>query len=324
MEFVFSLLTFYYYFMTDAFPGLEQAPKQPRSMYPPPPPTADVVSLLHGLDPNVLSGLLQSATTASRQPASHPYGLAPQQIGAGPPPTVHRQQVPYGQPVPGSPTPPQPELYQPEFVPPAQMNTVGASSAPRRPMGRAAPVSRDYREVNGSVFSQTTRGAFSSEANPQATYSAPYQQQQSYAPPPPQRQQPMQPQYGGGTSYPAPQQHVPDMSQSSFPHDACSTLFVDGFPPDVTKRELAHLFRHFPGYLNLRLVIKDSRKYPGEKLSMAFIEYDSVKAATDAMNALQGYFFDLDVPQSKRLLLKYARPMDGGRGGSSHHHGHAR
>lgn len=297
-------------------------------MYELPPPTTDVAALIQGLDPNVLAGLLHSATTASQR-ASHPD--APQQIGAGAPPPVDGQQIQYAHLAPGSPLAPQPELYQPEFVPPTQKHTLVGGSGPR-PMGRAAPVTRDYRQPNGPV-QQTTRGAYPSQAAgitpPLASYgySAPHQpyQQQSYAPPPPQQHQdPVQPQYGMGTRNATSQQQVPDIGQSSYPHDACSTLFVDGFPPDVTKRELAHLFRHFPGYLNLRLVIKDSRKYPGERVScMAFIEYDSVKAATDAMNALQGYFFDLDVPQSKRLLLKYARPMEGGRGGTSHHHAHA-
>lgn len=33
------------------------------------------------------------------------------------------------------------------------------------------------------------------------------------------------------------------------PPDAASTIYVDGLPMDVNKRELAHIFRPFHGYL---------------------------------------------------------------------------
>lgn len=32
------------------------------------------------------------------------------------------------------------------------------------------------------------------------------------------------------------------------PQDAASTLYVDGLPEEMTKRELAHIFRGFEGY----------------------------------------------------------------------------
>jgi len=38
---------------------------------------------------------------------------------------------------------------------------------------------------------------------------------------------------------------------------------------------------------SLRLVIKDSKKHPGEKLVMAFAEYTNTYFATEAMDKLQ-------------------------------------
>ena len=66
---------------------------------------------------------------------------------------------------------------------------------------------------------------------------------------------------------------------------------------------------------------------------MAFIEFDSVASATEAMTALQGYVFDLDDKDSVRLHIKYARPMEnpravaaahGGGGGRGGGRGHGR
>nr|GME14162.1 RNA-binding protein 2-like [Ipomoea batatas] len=43
------------------------------------------------------------------------------------------------------------------------------------------------------------------------------------------------------------------------PPDASSTLYVEGLPPDSTKREVAHIFRPFVGYKEVRLVRKESK-----------------------------------------------------------------
>lgn len=65
-------------------------------------------------------------------------------------------------------------------------------------------------------------------------------------------------------------------------------------------------------------------------MCMAFVEFKNIATATEAMNSLQGYAFDLDDPESVRLHIKYARPMEnpraltshgGGRGGRGHGRG---
>lgn len=38
------------------------------------------------------------------------------------------------------------------------------------------------------------------------------------------------------------------MAVQQYPHDACPTLYAEGFPEDITKRELAHIFRPYEGY----------------------------------------------------------------------------
>ncbi|MBA0559380.1 hypothetical protein Golob_016346 [Gossypium lobatum] len=43
------------------------------------------------------------------------------------------------------------------------------------------------------------------------------------------------------------------------PPDASSTLFVEGLPPDCTRRELTDIFRPFVGYKEVRLVTKEPR-----------------------------------------------------------------
>ena len=38
------------------------------------------------------------------------------------------------------------------------------------------------------------------------------------------------------------------MQVQQYPADACPTLYAEGFPEDMTKRELAHVFRPFEGF----------------------------------------------------------------------------
>ena len=90
------------------------------------------------------------------------------------------------------------------------------------------------------------------------------QQQQA----PQQQQQPQQPQHQ--QQQPAPQQQLGfaaiqqqqlqqpayeparpeqlDGAAEQLPGDASATLYVDGMPLDVTKREMAHIFRPFEGF----------------------------------------------------------------------------
>ncbi|XP_027903951.1 nuclear speckle RNA-binding protein A-like isoform X2 [Vigna unguiculata] len=75
----------------------------------------------------------------------------------------------------------------------------------------------------------------------------------------------------------------------SLPPDATSTLFVEGLPSNCTRREVAHIFRPFVGYKEVRLVSKESRQPGGDPLVLCFVDFLSPGHAATAMEALQGY-----------------------------------
>ena len=74
------------------------------------------------------------------------------------------------------------------------------------------------------------------------------------------------------------------------PSNATSTVFVEGLPPDATEREVAHIFRPFPGFKTLRLIPRE--KKPGEKHLLCFADFESGIQTTVVINTLQGYRFD--------------------------------
>ncbi|KAJ1388510.1 RNA-binding domain superfamily [Sesbania bispinosa] len=74
----------------------------------------------------------------------------------------------------------------------------------------------------------------------------------------------------------------------SLPPDATSTLFVEGLPSNCSRREVAHIFRPFVGYKEVRLVSKESRQPGGDPLVLCFVDFVSPAHAATAMDALQG------------------------------------
>ncbi|CAN0439702.1 unnamed protein product, partial [Ectocarpus fasciculatus] len=62
------------------------------------------------------------------------------------------------------------------------------------------------------------------------------------------------------------------------PSDAHHTLYVEGIPGDVSERELAHIFRPFPGYISLRLRAKGGRSLGSASANVeaiCFVEFES-------------------------------------------------
>ena len=85
------------------------------------------------------------------------------------------------------------------------------------------------------------------------------------------------------------------------PADASSTLYVEGLPPDATDREMAHIFRPFPGYKSLRL--KQSARG-----AFCFVEFESPPQALIAKTAVQGYPLDkARAPDTPLLRLEFAK-----------------
>lgn len=101
------------------------------------------------------------------------------------------------------------------------------------------------------------------------------------------------------------------------PSDATNTLFVEGLPANCTRREVAHIFRPFVGYKEVRLVSKESRHKGGDPLVLCFVDFVSPAHAATALDALQGYKFDEQDRDSVNLRLQFAR-YPGARSGGGH------
>mmetsp|Transcript_16040 Transcript_16040/g.22296 ORF Transcript_16040/g.22296 Transcript_16040/m.22296 type:complete len:294 (+) Transcript_16040:226-1107(+) len=107
-------------------------------------------------------------------------------------------------------------------------------------------------------------------------------------------------------SYPSPLSNNILANLINIPNDASSTLYVEGLPSDASEREVAHIFRQWPGYQSLRILVKESKQFPSRTHHLCFVEFDNKLQATLAMNHLQGYRFDPKV-DSKGLSVSYAR-----------------
>lgn len=85
------------------------------------------------------------------------------------------------------------------------------------------------------------------------------------------------------------------------PADESNILFVDGLPNDCTRREVAHLFRPFIGFKEIRVVHKEARRSGDKAYVLCFVEFTDSKCALTAMEALQGYKFDDKKPDVLRI-----------------------
>ncbi|XP_061342021.1 RNA-binding protein 2-like isoform X2 [Gastrolobium bilobum] len=91
------------------------------------------------------------------------------------------------------------------------------------------------------------------------------------------------------------------------PSDASSTLYVEGLPSDSSRREVAHIFRPFVGYREVRLVSKESKHRGGDPLILCFVDFANPACAATALSALQGYQVDELHPESSHLRLQFSR-----------------
>lgn len=79
------------------------------------------------------------------------------------------------------------------------------------------------------------------------------------------------------------------LSLSSYKRNATHIVYVEGIPVNATEREVAHIFRPFPGYRSLRLIQKDKN---GDKNLICFADFENIIQSTICINTLQGYRFD--------------------------------
>ncbi|XP_057858372.2 RNA-binding protein 1 [Cryptomeria japonica] len=90
------------------------------------------------------------------------------------------------------------------------------------------------------------------------------------------------------------------------PDATTNTIFVEGLPPDCTRREVAHIFRPFIGFKQIRVIHKEPRRAGGEPYVLCFVEFADEKCAATALKALQGYKFDDVDHESNPLKLQFA------------------
>ncbi|CAH8354667.1 unnamed protein product [Eruca vesicaria subsp. sativa] len=91
------------------------------------------------------------------------------------------------------------------------------------------------------------------------------------------------------------------------PPDASNTLYVEGLPSNCSRREVAHIFRPFVGYREVRLVTKDSKHRNGDPVVLCFVDFTNPACAATALSTLQGYRMDENDPDSKSLRLQFSR-----------------
>ncbi|KAF3790881.1 RNA-binding protein 2 [Nymphaea thermarum] len=91
------------------------------------------------------------------------------------------------------------------------------------------------------------------------------------------------------------------------PPDASSTLFIEGLPSDSTQREVAHIFRPFVGYKEVRLVTKNSRNPGGNPVVLCFVDFVNANCAATALGVLHGYKMDEQDQNSPVLRMQFAR-----------------
>ena len=79
------------------------------------------------------------------------------------------------------------------------------------------------------------------------------------------------------------------------------TVYVEGLPSHIDKREVAHIFRPLPGYTSLRIKPSTTRNR-----MLCFVEFSSREAAENAIVSRQAYLVDEDDPELGQLHLSFA------------------
>ncbi|KAK9269942.1 hypothetical protein L1049_025515 [Liquidambar formosana] len=120
---------------------------------------------------------------------------------------------------------------------------------------------------------------------------------------------------GFGGQHPMDAMARPGRETAPLPPDASNTLYVEGLPPNSTRREVAHIFRPFVGYKEVRLVSKESKHRGGDPLILCFVDFVNPACAATALSALQGYKMDEHDPETAYLRLQFSR-YPGPRSGS--------
>jgi RNA recognition motif-containing protein len=82
------------------------------------------------------------------------------------------------------------------------------------------------------------------------------------------------------------------------PSDAVEVILVEGLPLDCTEREVAHIFRPFPGFKNVKLSKNNSEGVSKSSNSSIFcyVEFENAQQTTVVINTIQvsnQFFFEI-------------------------------
>ncbi|XP_015165479.1 RNA-binding protein 2-like [Solanum tuberosum] len=115
---------------------------------------------------------------------------------------------------------------------------------------------------------------------------------------------------------PLPSARGPELAQNGrrrpretlpLPPGASNTLYIKGLPSDSSRREVAHIFCHFVGYKEVRLVRRDSKHHAGDPLILGFVDFVDPACASTALSALQGYKIDEHDHDFAYLRLQFSK-----------------
>lgn len=197
------------------------------------------------------------------------------------------------------------------------------SSAPKRPRDESAPPVARHDAVRPSYgsapsmmpppprddgrYAPSPGGQISPHVQPQGYHALP---PTSGYPPPPRGQYAVSPHAPPSDPMTALQPAPLNYAAITLPHDATSTLYIEGLPPDASEREVSHVFRRYDGhgFQGLRMRAIESNRAPGTNLLLCFAEFDNAHQATVALHGLQGYRFDpKGAPEQSGIRISYAK-----------------
>ncbi|XP_039842403.1 uncharacterized protein LOC120702609 isoform X3 [Panicum virgatum] len=96
---------------------------------------------------------------------------------------------------------------------------------------------------------------------------------------------------GKGVGIPDVERHSPLPNFDGPSENESNILFVDCLPTDCTRREVAHLFRPFDGFKDIRVVHKEPRRSGDKAYVLCFVEFENAKCARAAMHKLREYAY---------------------------------
>jgi len=73
------------------------------------------------------------------------------------------------------------------------------------------------------------------------------------------------------------------------PSDAVEVILVEGLPSDCSEREIAHIFRPFPGFKHVKLTKNNSEgvSKSNNSSNFCFVEFENAQQTTVVINTIQ-------------------------------------